>query len=335
MPSFIGRVAASRLASSAAATSSSRLVIAKQLGRVSCPLQSSLPLLRAGFVRAYATPGRPKKTDTISSTQSAGRPRKTAAAGTTKAPAKKAAATKTKAATATKSAKPKKAKPVSKPKKKKELTEAQLAKKELMKVRLEKAELKKKALFTEPKPLASNPWMLYVTRKSTGNPVVGSFADKMNTLAEEFRSLSHSEKEVIYKTHELQRASEENKLKNAASYKAWVESHKPEVIAEAQNARNLLKRKYGFPKANGQRKIQDDRQPKLPRSSWIFFFRARHGSGDFNSLTQPEALKSIAQEWKSLPTVDRQPFADLAAADLARYKKQVEETLHREVSPAR
>lgn len=202
MPSFIGRVAARRLASGAVATST-RLVIAKQLGRVSCPLQSSLPLLRAGFIRAYATPGRPKKTDTANSTQSAGRPRKTAAAGTTKAPAKQAAATNTKkAATATKSAKPKKkTSPAPKPKKKKELTEKQLAKKELMKVRLEKAELKKKALFTEPKPLPNNPWMLFVSRKATGSTIVGSLADRMNTLAEEFRSLSHAEKEVIHKTN--------------------------------------------------------------------------------------------------------------------------------------
>ncbi|KAK8139621.1 hypothetical protein PG984_000744 [Apiospora sp. TS-2023a] len=333
MPSFIGRIAARRLASSAAATSSSRLVIAKQLGRVSCPLQSSLPLLRAGFVRAYATPGRPKKTDTVATTQSTGRPRKTAAAaaGATKAPAKKAAAaTKTKkAATATKSVKTKKkASPAPKPKKK-ELTEAQLAKKELLKVRLEKSELKKKALFTEPKALPSNPWMLFVTRQSAGTPVVGGMAAKMTTMAEEFKSLSHSEKE------ELQRVSDENKLKNAAAYKAWVESHKPEVIAEAQNARNLLKRKYDFPKANNSHKIQDDRQPKKSRSSWVFYFRARHGSGDYSNMSQQEALKAIAQEWKGLPTVDRQPFADLAAADLTRYKKQVEETLHREISPRR
>ncbi|KAK8020454.1 hypothetical protein PG990_005592 [Apiospora arundinis] len=72
MPSFVGRIAVHRLAAGAVATSSARLVIAKQLGRVSCPL-------RASFVRAYATPGRPKKTDTASTAQSVGRSRKTAA----------------------------------------------------------------------------------------------------------------------------------------------------------------------------------------------------------------------------------------------------------------
>ena len=58
MPAFIGRIAARRLASIAVTTSFSRVVIAKQLGSVSCTLQlqSSLPLLHAGFVRAYATP---------------------------------------------------------------------------------------------------------------------------------------------------------------------------------------------------------------------------------------------------------------------------------------
>ncbi|KAK8042268.1 hypothetical protein PG993_006791 [Apiospora rasikravindrae] len=328
MPSFIGRMAALRLASSAAATSSSRVVIAKQLGaRVSCPPQSSLPLLRAGFVRAYATPGRPKKTDTGSSTQSAGRPKKTAAAAP-KAAAKKATTTK-KAATAKKATKPKKAASPHKPKKK-ELTELQKEKKEKAKVLAEKAELKQKALFTEPKALPSNPWQLYVTRQSAGVTVgQDTMADRMAKLSEGFKAISLAEKE------ELQRTADENKLQNAAAYKAWVESHTPEDIAEAQNARNLLRRKFDYPKANGTHKIRDDRQPKAPRSSWIYFFRARHGSGDFNHLSQTEGLKQIAQEWKSLPTVDRQPFADLAAADLTRYKKEVESTLHRDIASPR
>ncbi|KAK8089849.1 hypothetical protein PG997_004810 [Apiospora hydei] len=331
MPSFIGRIAALRLAASAAATSSSRVVVAKQLGgRVSCPPQSSLPLLRAGFVRAYATPARPKKTDAGSSTQSAGRPRKTAAAAAApKAAAKKAATTTTKKAAAAKKATKPKKKAASPPKpKKKELTEVQKAKKEKAKVREEKAELKQKALFTEPKNLPNNPWMLYVTRKSTGvTNFKENIGDRMATLSEEFKALSHADKE------ELQRTAEENKLQNAAAYKAWVESHTPEQIAEAQNARNTLRRKFDYPKANGTHKIRDDRQPKPPRTAWVYFFRARHGSGDFNSLSPTETLKEVAQEWKNLSTVDRQPFDDLAAADLTRYKKEVESTLHREIAP--
>ncbi|KAK7952219.1 uncharacterized protein PG986_007947 [Apiospora aurea] len=329
MPSFIGRIAALRLAASAAATSSSRVVIAKQLGgRVSCLPQSSL---RAGFVRAYATPARPKKTDAGSSTQAAGRPRKTAAAAP-KAAAKKATTTTTtkKASAAKKATKPKKkAASPAKPKKK-ELTEVQKEKKEKAKIREEKAELKQKALFTEPKNLPSNPWMLFVTRKSAGvSSSKDTIGDRMATLSEEFKALSNADKE------ELQRTVEENKLQNAAAYKAWVESHTPEQIAEAQNARNALRRKFDYPKANGSHKIRDDRQPKAPRSAWVYFFRARHGSGEFTSLSPTETLKEVAQEWKNLSTVDRQPFNDLAAADLTRYKKEVESTLHREIASPR
>ncbi|KAK6842464.1 Protein kinase-like domain [Apiospora arundinis] len=325
MPSFVGRIAVHRLAAGAVATSSARLVIAKQLGRVSCPL-------RASFVRAYATPGRPKKTDTASTAQSVGRSRKTAAgaAAPKKAAAKKTTTTKApakKAATSAKTPKAKKASPP--PKKKKVLTDGQKAKLELTKARQEKAELKQKALFTEPKTLPYSPWTLYLTRMTAGSPATGTMSSRMSALATEFKALSHSE------TEELQRTVEANKFQNAASYKAWVESHTPIEIAEAQAARNLLRRKYNFPKANSTHKIRDDRQPKSPRSAYVYFFRARHGSGDYANLKSTEALKAIAQEWKGLPTTDRQPFDDLAAADLTRYKKQVVETLHREIKAPR
>lgn len=184
---FIGRIAVHRLAATAAATSSSRLVIAKQLGRV-----------RAGFIRAYATLGRPTKTDTDSSTSLVGRPRKAAAdAVPKKAAAKKTTATKTTtngAKTAAKSPKAKKASPP--PKNKKGLTEKQKANKELAKVRLEKAELKQKALFTEPKLLASSAWSVFVTRKTKGNMSQEGLGARMTALSGEFKALSQSEMEV-------------------------------------------------------------------------------------------------------------------------------------------
>ncbi|KAK8114216.1 hypothetical protein PG999_006285 [Apiospora kogelbergensis] len=297
MPFFVGRIVAHRLASSVAATSSSRLVVAKQLGRV-----SGSPLLRAGFVRAYATPGRPKKSDTDSSTQSAGRSRKTADGA---APKKVTAAKKTTATKATTKATAKKATGTSKspkakktsppPKKKKVLTDKQKAAKELSKARKEKAELKQKALFTEPKNLPRTAWTVYMTREAAGGGFEGDMVAKMPTIANAFKALSSSELE----------------------------------IADAQHARNLLRRKFGYPKANASHKIRDERQPKNPRSAYIYYFRARFGSGGFANVKVTEALKSIAQEWKTLPAVERQPFDDLAAADLTRYKKQVAETLHR------
>lgn len=199
MPFFVGRIVAHRLASSVAATSSSRLVVAKQLGRV-----SGSPLLRAGFVRAYATPGRPKKSDTDSSTQSAGRSRKTADGA---APKKVTAAKKTTATKATTKATAKKATGTSKspkakktsppPKKKKVLTDKQKAAKELSKARKEKAELKQKALFTEPKNLPRTAWTVYMTREAAGGGFEGDMVAKMPTIANAFKALSSSELEVI------------------------------------------------------------------------------------------------------------------------------------------
>ncbi|KAK8125536.1 uncharacterized protein PG998_001295 [Apiospora kogelbergensis] len=302
MPFFVGRIVAHRLASSVAATSSSRLVVAKQLGRV-----SGSPLLRAGFVRAYATPGRPKKSDTDSSTQSAGRSRKTADGA---APKKVTAAKKTTATKATTKATAKKATGTSKspkakktsppPKKKKVLTDKQKAAKELSKARKEKAELKQKALFTEPKNLPRTAWTVYMTREAAGGGFEGTATHRRRQQAPERCKLQGLDREPP-----------------------------PEQIADAQHARNLLRRKFGYPKANASHKIRDERQPKNPRSAYIYYFRARFGSGGFANVKVTEALKSIAQEWKTLPAVERQPFDDLAAADLTRYKKQVAETLHR------
>lgn len=104
----------------------------------------------------------------------------------------------------------------------------------------------------------------------------------------------------------MARQAEANKLQNASTYKAWVERHTPEQIAEAQQARNFLRRKFNFPKSNGKHKIQDDRQPKAPSNAYIFFHRARRGSGDFANVQAVDALKQVANEWKSLTNVDRQ-----------------------------
>lgn len=209
MPSFLGRIAAHRLASSAAATSSSRVVIAKHLGRLSCQPQSSFTLLRTGFFRSYATPGRPKKTDTGSSTQSVGRARKTAAAAAAPKAAKKTttkkkatttkattkATTKKKVAKATKSTKSKKTASASK-KKRKVLTQAQKEKRVKAKEIQQKRELKEKALFTEPKTLPATSWTVYLARQTAGKEAVGGVSKMMSKLADDFKALSLSDKEV-------------------------------------------------------------------------------------------------------------------------------------------
>ena len=99
-------------------------------------------------------------------------------------------------------------------------------------------------------------------------------------------------------------AAERNEAR-AAEYKAWVESHTPDQIRIANNARNLLRRKLagklkGNAKPGHTQLIVDERQVKRPQTAWSFFFAERQASSDFKSIAIAERAKLIAGEWKAL-----------------------------------
>lgn len=96
-------------------------------------------------------------------------------------------------------------------------------------------------------------------------------------------------------------------MKNDVAYKAWVETHTPQAIYDANLARKQLKRKYDFPKAS-LKLIRDERVPKQPPNAFALFVKARWASGEYSTKNDPiTAITSkITNEWKGLSEAERQ-----------------------------
>ncbi|KAI0008043.1 hypothetical protein F4779DRAFT_468936 [Xylariaceae sp. FL0662B] len=313
MLSSIGRAATKRLASAASCTSSGRIVVTR-LG-ASASVQQ-LVILKSGYssVRGFATrasqttsaaTGRAKK-PTATAKKPAKKPAKTTAKKTAKKPAKKSA----KKVTATKASKPKKTRVKS--------PEAQSI--------LERRELKRAALFSEPKNLGESAWAVFVAERTQGQP-----RNQQTTMYDSMKELSKNFKELpAADLQRLESVAEGNKRTNAAAYKKWVESHTPEEVSRAINARRMLKKKFNYPV--GQLKlIRDDRLPKKPATSFVLFTKARWASGDFAKTPVTQASKTIGQEWLKLPAEERHAYEDLSKSNLERYEKDVASTLNRAV----
>ncbi|KAM0283618.1 hypothetical protein ACHAQH_002396 [Verticillium albo-atrum] len=250
---------------------------------------------------------------TFTTTQWARLPAKKADDGTDKPAKKTKTSTTKKAATKKKAAKPK-------PKKVKKV------KKEVapeVKLAQEVRELKKVALLKEPKRLPETVWTIFTAQNIKSGET--SLGERSRALAEEYKLLDAAE------TERLKEVAEKNKLANNAAYKAWVESHSPEEINAANNARNVLRRKLNKGKGVTHRyPIRDERLPKRPTTVYNLFFKARWASGDFSGdVTQ--ATRTIAEEYKQLGEAQRQVYEDLAAADFERYAKEVSSVLNKEV----
>ncbi|KAI1382172.1 hypothetical protein F4677DRAFT_401093 [Hypoxylon crocopeplum] len=307
MLSSIGRAAIKRLVATTAAKSSSRIVLSSLTA-------NSLGCGRA-FIRSFATAGRPKGTTTT---------RRSTKPAATKASPKKSIkkSTKTKAKPKTKTTKSKataKSGVKTRPRGRPQTPER--------KAIVERQKLKKTALFTEPKRLADSSWTLFIfeqTKNKTGSPV--DVRGRMASLSQAFKELPASEQQ------RLANVSEQNKLSNAAAYKAWLESHDPREINEAINARRLLKKKYNFPPTQRVKTIHDDRLPKKPTSAFSLFVKARWASGDFANTRVRDSSKEIGQEWKNLPDTERHAYVELAKAGSDQYKKEVGTVLHRPTS---
>lgn len=105
-------------------------------------------------------------------------------------------------------------------------------------------------------------------------------------------------------------AAERNQAR-VAEYNAWVQSHTPDQIRIANNARNLLRRKLAG-KLKGSnapahtQRIEDERAVKRPSSAWAVFFGERVSSSDFKSIARKEATDLIAGEWRALNASEKQ-----------------------------
>ncbi|KAI0508398.1 hypothetical protein F5B22DRAFT_404292 [Xylaria bambusicola] len=296
----IGRSATRRLVSAALTTSSTNLVILQAAARVrlNVPgIQRRLPQTLRGF----ATGGRPKK----------GSPSR-AVKTPTKKPAKKSTATaKPKAKRKpVKKTKPKSAaKPKPKPKKPKISAERKAIN--------DRRDLRETALFAEPKNLPVGPWQTFISERIQGSKGSNT-SEKFSEFSQEFKALSSDE------LQRLKSKSELAKTQNEVSYKAWVESHTPQEIFDANLARRALKRKYNIPKGS-VKLISDERWPKRPISAFTLFTKARWASGEFAGIGRASGASArIGQEWKKLTPAERKVYEDSAKMQQETYQKAVD-----------
>jgi hypothetical protein len=113
----------------------------------------------------------------------------------------------------------------------------------------------------------------------------------------------------------------QNKAINAGNFKTWVESHSIAEIQQANAARRRLKREFNI--NSSPLKLHDDRVPKRPASSaYAYFLKAKRTADQQSGMT-----KELGEEWNALPAAEKKPYQDLAAAEFARYHKEMEKVL--------
>jgi hypothetical protein len=235
-------------------------------------------------------------------------------------------ASKSKSAT-TKTAKPKKKpsakkvvkKPVKKVAKKKKVVKKLKAKPRGRPRKIPTEEEKKKAALKVLKATALSPpkqkpqtaWTVLAAESAKANPSA-QLGSEMKAASTKYKSLTPAELEVLgpfldclnWLTHaqHYNHLANVNRDANGAAYKQWVESHTPEQIRVANNARLQLKLKDPI---HTWRQIHDDRIPKRPSSPMLFFMKERHASGDFKGIGLAENSRLMSREWAALSPSER------------------------------
>ncbi|KKY32928.1 putative hmg box protein [Diaporthe ampelina] len=286
---------------------------------------NSLPsrgaLVRRGFLVApsYKLRVAVRGFATATASKTTGRTAAKSATKTKAAPKPQAKATATKAKkTAKAPAKKKKAAAKPKPKPKKPVArKTKEMSPEKKQVVLRRA-LKKAALLgQEPKSLPATKWVVFMSAALKGKPSSGlnDTRQRIPAIAAEFKSLSPAELEPLEET------AAQNKAINAGNFKTWVESHSIAEIQEANIARRRLKRDFNI--IPYPIKLVDQRLPKRPASNaYAYFVKAKssaspHAGG--SGLT-----KELSQDWHALSAAEKRPYQDLAAAEFAKFQKELE-----------
>lgn len=111
--------------------------------------------------------------------------------------------------------------------------------------------------------------------------------------------------------------AEEQAKARAAEFKAWVHSHTPEQIYDANLARlhlrRIIRESTGKVPPN-TRKIIDDRHVPRPATAFARFFGERKSSGDMKGISTRESGKLISEEWKAMSESEKKvlsPFPSL------------------------
>ncbi|KUJ20616.1 uncharacterized protein LY89DRAFT_666276 [Mollisia scopiformis] len=310
MLSIIGRAAVKRVVAGGPQSTNRALQSIWQLQRVPVPESADNAPSRSQVLFLYK---RSYATTTVTKARAARSPRSTTTAKPkTKAAPKKAV--KKPAKKPAKKAKPalrKAKKPVKKPVKRKVLTEKQ---KELAVIK----DLRAKALSI-PTMKPPSAWQVFTAdqSKTSGAPLT----ERMSAFGQQYKSLSPAELES------LNHIANENKETNAVQYKQWVESHTPDQIRIANNARKLLKKKYN---KKHLATIVDSRQPKRPANARAMFVKDRYDSGDFKGIKFAEASKLVQSEWSALSPSERKVYEDSGKSNVNRYVQEYKTVYHRD-----
>jgi len=208
-----------------------------------------------------------------------------------------------------------KQKPKPKTKPKKVLTIEQKARAELR--------VLKATALEPPANKPSSAWKVLL--KEVGNDpsqsgkTVAAFS---KAAATKYKSLSPEELEQY--THK----ASQNKLANNIALKEWTETHTPEEIRLANNARIQLKKRIGKP--NSYSPLQDSRLPKRNRTPFILFAGDRWASGEFKGVKVTEASLLLRREYQALSDAERKIYEDRAGADKLRYVQEFKTVFHRD-----
>ncbi|TVY46107.1 Non-histone chromosomal protein [Lachnellula subtilissima] len=231
---------------------------------------------------------------------------------------------KTKPRTTAKKSVKKPVKKVAKPKAKKPKKPTKKVLTEDQQHRVDVKSLKERAL-SPPTGGANTAWSIVFqqeVKQNGGGPGPSGVANSAKTAAAKYKALSPQEKES------LNQKANENKALTDIAFKKWVETHTPEQIRDANNARSMLKRKLG--KHHAYPPITDPRLPKRAASAYLFFVKDRFTSGDFKGISIVEATRLIAAEWKALAAGERKPFEARSEADKQRYYQEFKTVYHQE-----
>ncbi|KAG9246326.1 hypothetical protein BJ878DRAFT_497611 [Calycina marina] len=320
MLSTIGRVAIRRATTGANSQSTRRVLLSGwHLHRIDTSKNTDVSSFAqfAFLARKYATASKTTQTKAPRANKAAAKP--TQKPKVKLAKGKKSATKKTKKKKVVK----KVAKNPVKKKVKKALTPEQALNKDIK-------ELKVQAL-NPPKPKPSTAWLVVCDEVRSQDPHTIGTASMKNASAR-YKSLTNNE------IAEYNRIASQNKVTNNIAFKQWIESHTPDEIRLANNARTQLKRKTS--KKPGAKSLawpllHDDRIPKHAKTPWLLFSVERWASGDLAHVPMLEAQKIISKEWQGLSGAEKKKYLDQSQSERTRYVAEYKTVFKRDAPYAK
>lgn len=207
----------------------------------------------------------------------------------------------------------KKKKPAAKPKpKKRVLTEKQKEAKKARELRQWIKDLKAAAL-QPPKRVSENYWNLAVVSKlAEAEKTHQKGAEAFKAATDLAKAISAEEKEHFTSI------AAANKRTNNAAYEAWIQTHTPLQIKDANLARRrLAKLTSGFVP-----QLRDDRLVKRPRTAFVLYFVDRTEGGDFKHMAAKDITSRVTEEWREMTDYEKEKYRQRQETDKARYIRE-------------